>query len=44
MAPALMAWFYDRSGDPFAPILLAIILFALTLAAYVGFRLIRRSR
>ena len=32
-------WLYDRTGDPFVPILLAIAMFALAFLAHVGFRL-----
>ena len=41
-APAIAGWLYDRTGDPFLPILLAVAFFALTLAANVGFRWAQR--
>ncbi len=41
-APAIAGWLYDRLGDPYVPILFAIALFALTLAANVAFRLAQR--
>ena len=41
-APALAGWLYDRTGDPFVPILLAIAMFGLTLVAYVAFRIAQR--
>jgi predicted MFS family arabinose efflux permease len=40
-APAIAGWLYDRSGDAFVPILFAIALFVLTLAAYFAFRLVQ---
>lgn len=43
-APALAGWLYDRTGDAFMPILLAISLFAITLAAAAAFRIAQRSR
>jgi predicted MFS family arabinose efflux permease len=42
-APTLAGWLYDRTGDPFVPILLAIAMFALALLAHVGFRLAQRA-
>ena len=41
-APAVAGWLYDRTGDPFLPILLAITMFALTGLAYVVFRIAQR--
>ena len=41
-APAIAGWIYDRSGDPYLPILFAIVLFALTLAANFAFRFAER--
>jgi len=41
-APAIAGWLYDRLGDPYLPILFAIALFALTLAANFVFRLVQR--
>jgi len=41
-APAIAGWLYDRIGDPYVPILFAIGLFALTLAANVAFRFAQR--
>ena len=37
--PGIAGWLYDRSGDPYMPILFAAGLFGLTLAAFLGFRL-----
>jgi len=42
-APAIAGWLYDRSGDAFVPILFAIALLALTLAANVVFRIAQRA-
>ncbi len=42
-APAIAGWFFDRSHDPFLPILFAIALFALTLAANFAFRIAQRK-
>jgi MFS family permease len=42
-APAIAGWLFDRSHDPFLPILFAIALFALTLAANVAFRIAQRK-
>ncbi len=42
-APAVAGWLYDRTGNPFVPILLAIALFGLTLLAYAGFRIAQRT-
>jgi len=41
-APAIAGWLYDKLGDPYAPILFAIALFALTLAANFAFRIAQR--
>jgi len=41
--PALAGWLYDRSGDVFVPILLAITMFALTFAANIAFRVVQRT-
>jgi predicted MFS family arabinose efflux permease len=41
-APAIAGWIYDRTGDPYLPILFAITLFALTLAANFAFRFAQR--
>ncbi len=38
-APAIAGWLFDRSHDPFLPILFAIALFVLTLAANFAFRI-----
>ena len=40
--PAIAGWLYDLTHDPQAPILFAIGLFAVALAAYAGFRLAER--
>lgn len=42
-APAIAGWLYDRSGNPFDAILLAIGLFGLTAAANAAFRLLQRT-
>jgi predicted MFS family arabinose efflux permease len=42
-APAIAGWLYDRSGDPFDPILLAIVLFGATAAANLAFRLLQHA-
>lgn len=42
-APAIAGWLYDRTGDPFMPVLFAVALFALTLAANFAFRLTQRA-
>lgn len=41
-APALAGWLYDRTGDPFAPILVAIAMFGLALVSHVAFRTAQR--
>jgi predicted MFS family arabinose efflux permease len=41
-APAIAGWIYDRTGDAYLPILFAIALFALTLAANFAFRFAQR--
>jgi predicted MFS family arabinose efflux permease len=41
-APAIAGWLYDRTDDPYLPILFAIALFALTLMANFGFRVAQR--
>lgn len=41
-APAIAGWLYDRLGDPYVPILFAIALFGLTLAANFTFRYAQR--
>jgi MFS family permease len=41
-APAIAGWLYDRTGDPFVPILFAAGLFGLALLANVAFRLAQR--
>ena len=41
-APAIAGWLYDQTGNPYLPILFAIALFALTLAANFAFRLAQR--
>jgi hypothetical protein len=43
-APSLAGWLYDLTGDAFMPILLAIALFVVTLAASVAFRFPQRGR
>ena len=40
--PTIAGWLYDRTGDPFWPILFAIALFALTLVCNLAFRLAQR--
>jgi predicted MFS family arabinose efflux permease len=42
-APAIAGWLFDRSHDPFLPILFAIALFALTLVANFAFRIAERK-
>jgi predicted MFS family arabinose efflux permease len=42
-APAIAGWFFDRSHDPFLPILFAIALFVLTLGANFAFRVAQRK-
>ncbi len=42
-APAIAGWLFDRSHDPFLPILFAIALFALTLGANFAFRIAERK-
>jgi predicted MFS family arabinose efflux permease len=42
-APAVAGWLYDRTGNPFVPILLAIALFGLTLLSYAAFRVAQRT-
>jgi predicted MFS family arabinose efflux permease len=41
-APALAGWLYDRTADPFVPILLAIAMFGLTIVTYAAFRIAQR--
>jgi predicted MFS family arabinose efflux permease len=41
-APALAGWLYDRTGDPFVPILAAIAMFGLTIVTYAFFRIAQR--
>jgi predicted MFS family arabinose efflux permease len=41
-APALAGWLYDRTGDPFVPILAAIAMFGLTIVSYACFRIAQR--
>lgn len=41
-APALGGWLFDRTADPFVPILLAIAMFGLTIVAYAAFRVAQR--
>lgn len=38
-APGAAGWLFDRTHDPFMPLVFAIALFALTLATYFAFRL-----
>jgi MFS family permease len=40
--PTIAGWLYDRSGDPFQPILLGIVMFGLTILANVTFRMAQR--
>lgn len=40
--PTIAGWLYDRTGDPFWPILFAIALFGLTLVSNLAFRLAQR--
>lgn len=42
-APAIAGWLFDKTGDPFVPILFAIALFALTIMANVVFRMAQRA-
>jgi predicted MFS family arabinose efflux permease len=42
-APALAGWLYDRTGDPFVPILFAIATFGVTLVAYHAYRAAHRA-
>jgi len=42
-APALAGWLYDRTGDPFMPILLAIAMFGLALLTNFVFRVAQRT-
>ena len=41
-APAIAGWLFDRLGDPYVPILFAIAMFGLTLAANFAFRFAQR--
>lgn len=41
-APAIAGWLFDRSGDPYHPILFAVALFGLTAAANLAFRILQR--
>jgi MFS family permease len=41
-APALAGWLFDRTGDPFVPILAAIAMFVLTVVGYAAFRIAQR--
>jgi predicted MFS family arabinose efflux permease len=43
-APALAGWLYDRTADPFVPILLAIAMFGSALVFYVVFRIAQRMQ
>ena len=43
LAPPIGGWLFDRSGDPYAPILFAAALFAATALANAGFRLVQRK-
>lgn len=40
--PTIAGWLYDRSGDPYWPILFAVAMFGLTLVANLGFRMAQR--
>lgn len=42
-APAIAGWLFDRTGNAFTPILFALALFGLTLAANFAFRLAQRA-
>jgi predicted MFS family arabinose efflux permease len=42
-APAIAGWLFDRGGDPYQPILFAVVLFALTAISNLLFRAIQRS-
>jgi predicted MFS family arabinose efflux permease len=42
-APAIAGWLYDRTGDPFVPILFAAAMFVLTIVGYFSFRLAQRA-
>lgn len=41
-APAVAGWLFDRTADPFMPILLAIAMFGLTVVTYAAFRVAQR--
>jgi hypothetical protein len=41
-APALAGWLFDRTADPFVPILLALAMFGLTIVSYAAFRVAQR--
>lgn len=41
-APAIAGWLYDRSSDPYWPILFAVALFAMTALANLSFRAIQK--
>ena len=42
-APALAGWIFDRTGDPFLPIVLAVTMFSATIFANVAFRIAQRT-
>ncbi len=41
-APAIAGWLYDKTGDPYHPILFAVALFGLTALSNSIFRLAQR--
>ncbi|MBS0548859.1 MAG: MFS transporter [Proteobacteria bacterium] len=41
--PGIAGWLYDRTHDPYVPILFAVGLFALTFAAHIAYRICRRA-
>lgn len=41
-APTIAGWLFDRSGDPFHPVLFGAFLFFLTAVAHHGFRMVKR--
>jgi MFS family permease len=43
-APAIAGWLFDRSGDPYQPILFAIALFVVTAISNFLFRALQRGR
>lgn len=43
LAPPIAGWLFDRTGDPFSPIVLAAFLFACAALAYRVFRVAKRT-